>query len=112
LHNKNINKEFIMQLNVTQVNARLFSVSKESKMMVADHSDLGNVDLFQRLYDDAADAGFALFNPLTGAVTRWSLEREERNNEDELQVCIFSPCPETLRTFPQLAGWTVHVLND
>lgn len=97
---------------VAAVNIRHFNVAKKSKILVSEASDLREHNLKQPLYDDAADAGFALWNPATNAVTRWAFAEEVRDNEGDLLVTYYSPTPETLRKFPQLNGWTIHILND
>lgn len=88
-----------------------FSVSLEDKSLVTEHSDLGrNVQILQRLYDDACDVGIAIRGRI--GVTYWYMHEEERDNEGDLQVTIYKPCPETLHKYPLLKGWTVHILND
>jgi hypothetical protein len=100
------------QLTLNSVDATLFTPDLQRRMLVAEHSDLRNVSLQQPLYDDACDVGIALYNPRTHALTRWHFVREERDGEGELQVTIFHPTPESLRNYPQLSGWSIHVLND
>ncbi len=105
-----------MQLNVpvflvTHPGFQL-TANKVSKILVAEHSDMGRIDLLSQLYDDACDVGFAVYNQRTNAMTRWHLIREEKDSEGDLQVTIFGPCSETLRMHRNLQGWTLHVLND
>lgn len=98
-------------MKLTPFSGALFSVSLEEKSLVAEHSDLGCYPgIQQRIYDDACDVGFAILGRV--GVTTWCLAKEERDGEGDLQVTIFEPTPETLRKYPHLAGWTVHVLND
>ena len=87
-----------------------FSVSREEKSLLAEHSDLGRVQLQQRLYDDACDVGIAIRGK--GGVTVWYLHEEQCDREGDLEVTIYMPTSETLRKHPQLEGWTVHILND
>jgi hypothetical protein len=101
-----------MELRVSAVDVKLFSVSNEYKMFVADASDLRGHNLEQRMYDDSADVGFALWNARTNTVTRWAYYAEQRDRENELLVTLYAPLPSTLRTHPQLNGWKVHVIND
>lgn len=100
-----------MQLNVTQVNSKGFGHSAARKLLVTEHSDIGNVR-WQRLYDDAIDIGCALRNPSTGNVTRWYVAEEVRDAEGELQLTILKPASETVHWLRYLAGYELHVLND
>lgn len=102
-----------MQLNVVQFNSALFSHFPATKALVAEISDLGARNPFQPLYDDAADAGFALLNHKTGNVTRWSLSNTLRDPvENEVLGWNLVPTPETLRSNPETAGYTIRLLND
>jgi hypothetical protein len=104
-----------MQLNVPVFrieHVMQLTVNTGSKMLVTEHSDMGNMPLLSQLYDDACDVGLAMLNTQTGAQTRWHLLREEKDAEGDLQVTVFAPCHETLRMHRALQGWTLHVLND
>jgi hypothetical protein len=101
-----------MELQVSAVDVKLFSVSSEYKTFVADASELRGHNLEQRLYDDSADAGFALWNARTNTVTRWAYYSERRDRENELVATLYTPTPSTLRKHPMLLGWQIHVLND
>lgn len=101
-----------MQLNPIPFHVNVsFSVLTTKKRIVIEHSSMGNMKLCSPLYDDAADVGLALYNPDSGVTTRWFMH-QEKYSSDDLDVTIFKPCTETLRTQPQLAGWELHVLND
>ena len=101
-----------MELRLAALDVRLFTVCAECKTFVAEASDLYSQPLQQRLYDDAADTGFALWNSVKNTVTRWYWAEDVRDGEGELIVTLYAPTSETLRMHPQLAGWKVHVLND
>ena len=101
-----------MELRISAVDVKHFTGCKECKSLVSEASDLREYNLLQRLYDDAADAGFALWNGETNAVTRWAFSEECKDVEGELLVTLYVPTPETLRKYPQLEGWKVHILND
>lgn len=103
-----------MQLHLSSINVAKFTCTAASKLFVAEHSDLkGEASLQQRLYDDACDVGFALYNPRTHALTRWAHSKDVVDErENELLCTIFVPTPETLRKYPGLLGWEIHVLND
>jgi hypothetical protein len=100
-----------MQLHPNPIHAKHFTCNAQHRIMVTEHSDIRNTR-WEQLYDDACDIGIVIHNPETGKTTRWYLHEELRDAERELQVTLFRPCPETLRTQPQLAGWEVHILND
>ena len=101
-----------MLLNVVQINSSLFSHFPKTKRLVAEISDI-HVSRFDRLYDDAADVGFAIRNEKTGNVTRWTLSNEVRDNvENELVAFNLVPTPESIRAQPILKGYTMTLLND
>jgi hypothetical protein len=101
-----------MELRLNAVDVKHFTVTNQYKLMYTDASDLRGYNLYQQLYDDAADVGFALWNAATNTVTRWHWAEERRDAEGELQVEYYLPTTETLRKYPQLAGWKVHIVND
>jgi len=103
-----------MQLQVYPINVAAFTCSAKGKMFVVEASDpwMRHFPTMQPLYDDAADVGFALYNPATNVTTNWYWAEEERDKEGDLVVEIFKPTHETLRKHPKLQGWTIHILND
>lgn len=101
-----------MQFELPTVSSESLSHSVARKLLVGEISTL-NLRYFGQLYDDAADVGFALRNPKTNNVTRWSLQNEMRDPvENELTGWVFVPAPETLRKNPELTSYELHVLND
>lgn len=102
-----------MQLNVPAVaiHVTTLTVIRASKLLVTEHSDLGNY-IWQPLYDDACDVGLALYNPTTGVTTRWALSEEILTAEKELVKTSFRPCSETLAKHPSLKDWMLVVFND
>lgn len=101
-----------MELQVPQIDARIFTHVKEEKKLVAEHSTAGNVSFTRRLYDDACDVGIQVFNPKTGSVTRWYLAGEDKDREGELQATNFRPCSESVRRNPEVEGYTIILFND
>lgn len=99
-----------MQLNVVQINSSLFNHFPKTKRLVAEISDIQLLN-FQRLYDDAADMGFALRNPKTGNVTRWAVAKEVRN-DGEIMGWSLVPTPESIQRQPVLEGYCITLLND
>jgi hypothetical protein len=102
-----------MELQVEVVNSKAFTHHPATKRLVAEISDI-QLGGFDRLYDDAADVGFALRNPKTGNVTRWSLADEVRTGgaDNELLGWYFKPTPESLYKNPALAGYCMTLIND
>lgn len=95
--------------NITPKSSSMFSVDVAEKMMIVEHSTLR--PQYVQLYDDACDAGIAIRSERTGAITYWYFAEEIKDGEGDLQVTILKPVTETVRKFPHLEGWTVHVLN-
>lgn len=101
-----------MKLNVAQVNSSVFMHFPKTKSLVAAISDIG-IRSFQPPYDDAADVGFALRNEKTGNVTRWALSETLRDPaEGEIIGWKMIPTTESVRSNPQMEGYTIHLLND
>lgn len=113
-----------MEMNVVQVNSALFSHYPTTKRLEVEISDIG-VRKFQRLYNDAADVGFALRNPKTGNVTRWAVTSvvrgpDEISNYEAVEGCIdddvlgwyLVPTSESLRRNPQMKGYCIMLIND
>jgi hypothetical protein len=101
-----------MELRISAVDVKLFTISVQYRTFVAEASDLFEYRLKQRLYDTSADVGFGLWNAGTNAVTRWVHEKDIRDGEGDITVTYYTPTPETLCKFPQLKGWKIHILND
>ena len=89
-----------------ELSTKLFTVDAKQKMFIAEVSDLP--PRRGTLY------GFALKSQNTGKISDWAFKREELSeDEDEELLCtIYVPTVKTLQSEPQLAGWTVHILND
>lgn len=95
--------------------SRLFGVQKDSKAFVAEMSDLNGVNLFNQLYADACDTGFAMESSRTGDKAVFYFVEEIMHgpaNERELAGWLFKPTNETLRKMPHLKDWSVTVFND
>lgn len=101
----------LLRISPLTATARVWSISKKHKTLIAEHSDLGSPQLYNRIYDDACDVGIALHNPKSGKTTTWYLA-DEISHEGDLEVWVFKPLNSEIRKFPNLAGWEVHILND
>lgn len=99
------------QLNVVQINSKLFMHLASKKRLFTEMSDIHNAQ-FQRLYDDACDVGFALRNPKTGNVTRWHLAATHKDREGDVFEWELHPCPETVRRNPSTQGYKMIIAND
>ena len=115
LHNRYIEaKDTDMQLTPQVISPQkgVIGHNAKAKLLLADISDLG-LRRFERLYDDACDVGFALRNPETGNITRWSLLDEIRDpRENELLGWMLVPTFETLNKQPELRGYQFNIVND
>lgn len=84
--------------------------------LVVEASDLGlrPGHQWERLYDDACDVGIALLSHRTGTVVRWYLQEGETVTDAEGEVVCWKlrPCSESLRLNPDVAHYTLHILND
>ena len=100
-------------LDITPFSIKLFTHNPESKMLIAEASDLccWKQALFRRLYDDACDIGIALYNPRTGSTTHWYTCAEVME-QDELTAWILQPTVESCRKHPGVQFYTMHILND
>lgn len=99
-----------MRLTHNAFPSKFFTVHPDSKMIVAEASDLGFRDAYQ-LYDDACDVGICIASK-TGRIEEFYLpcdgSGEIKNDEGELLVWRFTPANQKLRE----EGWEVHILND
>lgn len=101
-----------MQLQLNPIPVSFFTASKTTKILVTERSDCMGFNLLQQLYDDACDVGVAVYNPDTHKVTYWYWEQDVKDHEGDLIVSIYKPTHETLRSHPQLTGWSVRIQND
>jgi hypothetical protein len=101
------------QLNIVgiPVDKGQFGVSAKQKLLIAEHSDLGNPNLFNRIYDDACDVGISLYNGKTNKKTTWYFLKEDKWC-DEVVAWVFRPIHEDVYRNPALKGWEVRILND
>ena len=103
-----------MQLNPCILAVHRFYTHVGTKVKSAEASELG----FKpgevpggRLYDDACDSGITLNVMGTDVYTHW-YEGEAQHFQGEVTAWVFHPTTETLRRWPHLQGWQVHILND
>jgi hypothetical protein len=82
-------KEETMILEPAPISTERFTYSADSKVFVAEASDLGDFRL-GRVYDDACDVGMTLVSKRSGARLVFALSREVRNSEGELLFTEFA----------------------
>lgn len=93
------------------VSSVLFSVDKSEKMMMVEDSTLSHYVKLDRIYEDACDVGFSIKSDKTGGIVTW-YEADTISERGELVATIFRPISESIRKFPAVKGWEIHVLND
>ena len=95
-------------------NTTQFTVDRGRKTFIADITDLPykGAALFDRLYNDACDAGFTFISSRTGHRSKWYFSCTGHDAEGELQGWTFLPDSQSIRNHPQLKDWKVVVIND
>ena len=91
-----------------------FTHNKETRSFVADASDLGNFNIFQRIYGHPyADVGFMVCNPNTNTTILVTLFQELADYENN-EVCgwDFTPCENDVKVNPKLRGYSFRIIND
>jgi hypothetical protein len=102
-----------MKLHLRALSSNEFTWSKESKSFSAEMSDFRGVDrdLFQRIYDDACDTGFAMYSERTGTTETFYFSKEifsGRGEDRELAGWEFLPLNKELADL----GIKVVIFND
>lgn len=89
-----------------------FDYSPERKEFHQDISMLSHsgIDIFSRLYDDAADQGFILKSHITGKELTFHLVNESRDGDGDVKFWVYELVPGVYD--PKVMGATVVVLND
>jgi len=90
-------------LPVSLIPINRFDYNEKSKTLIAERSSLQGLDIFGRLYKDAADVGFDI---LGRSVYRFYFSETNRINEEDIGGWVFLPvdnyCPIT----------SVVIIND
>lgn len=102
-----------MQLKLTPYSANNVEWLGRLKRGVVDASTLGlrPGHQFQPLYDDACDVGLALYNDKTQATVVWFWS-EDVFVDGDLAFYRLKPTYESVRKYPGLEGYELHILND
>ncbi|NBR07289.1 MAG: hypothetical protein EBT92_16205 [Planctomycetes bacterium] len=101
-----------LRLN-SPISLEQFTHNKDSRSFVADASDFGNFNFFQRIYDDAADVGFTICNPKSGRSILVTLFQELADYENnEVHGWEFTPSEHDVRLYPLLKNYKFVIFND
>lgn len=98
--------------NIVTYQVGQFHWHKDDKEFSCEHSDLNSGRIFDRVYDDACDVGFAMYNPKTGKTVRFYLASTDKCPDEEVAGWWFKPIPEDVRKNPRLEEVKVLVIND
>lgn len=96
------------QMDVNAIDSGRFTWDKENKSLVIEISDLHDFNIYQKIYSDAADRGFAIRSSRTGKVELFYYCETVKNDEGEIQYWRFRPVNKLLRLKIQ----EVLIFND
>jgi hypothetical protein len=103
-------------LPVRSIKSDIFSYVNETKTFCAEISTIqGNFPsfaIFQQIYDDACDVGFAMVSANTGTVVRFYHASTDLDNEGDIMGWRFKPISEDVRRVSKLDGVSVLIIND
>lgn len=82
----------------------------------AEHSSI-RIPLFNRIYNDACDAGFAVCSDKSGQIAIFAHYDTDMDQQDEAGwhfVCIglMSKCGKFIRRKPELSNINIVIIND
>lgn len=96
--------------------SKLFSYNASTQMFTAEASELDHVaqdgNWMDRIYNDAADAGFTMVSDRTGERVVFVHTEVTRNDDGDIESWDFKPTSESLRKFPHLKDCVLVVFND
>lgn len=96
-------------LVATVFSSNAFDHNKGS--FVAEASTLGR-GFLGKIWNDSADVGFAMRSIRTGDKVIFALEKEHRDDENEITHWVFKPTAFAIRNNPDLANVKATVFND
>lgn len=96
----------------TPVRLQIFTHDSSKQLFIAEASDIGDAQLFQRIYDDACDVGFMVCNPGTGQTILVTLFKETRDDEGEVINWLFTPSFDDVQRHPKLKNYRFLIYND
>lgn len=73
-----------MKLNVPVYSSKFFSYHKETNTLVAEHSDMNNAPILNRIYDDACDVGFKIRSERTGVEKLFYFTHVDKDGEGDV----------------------------
>ena len=106
-----------MAIIARKMSTKDFDFQKDTKCFCAEASDLGRGwehRAFSQIYDDAADSGFTLVNPVTGEEATFSFSHHDYSDQEKTEIAgwNFTIIPASVRVHPKCAGVTVLIIND
>jgi hypothetical protein len=109
-------KHLISTIGQTAFSVDDFDYDKETRMFSQDISMLAhgcdNRPVFCKIYPVSCDLGLVLINHKTGNETKWAVDGEDRDGDNEISGWRLVPTAETIRKFPRLIAVTMLIVND
>lgn len=96
----------------TPVSLQIFAHDSSKRLFIAEASDIGDAQLFQRIYDDACDVGFTVCNPYTDQTITVTLLNEESDDEGEVISWTYVPNFDDVQRHPKLKDYRFLIFND
>lgn len=67
--------------------------------------------MFGRIFPDSCDEGLYIVSDKTGAEAGFAVDKEERNDDNDVAFWVLLPTAETRRKFPLLKDAKVTIFN-
>ena len=96
----------------TPVSLSLFTHNSADKVFIAEASDIGDDQLFQRVYNDACDVGFNVVNVASGQSILVTLLKETQDDDGETVSWEYVPSYEDVQRHPKLKNYRFLIYND
>lgn len=102
-----------MKSHIPSVSSAMFVNDRQKKTLIANMSAL-NIKPFNRLNVDRHDLGLILDDATTRELSDWKLTAEVliKEGAPDIAEWVFSPTPVSATQYPELAGYTLTVLNE
>jgi hypothetical protein len=102
----------LQSIDINAVDSRKFSYHATKKTFFAEASDLYGHNLYQQVYDDAIDVGFAIRNYASGNIKRFYMATAHKDREGDITHWTFKLIAEDARKNPELKDLSVVIFND
>lgn len=96
----------------TPVSLSLFTHNSTDKVFISEASDIGDDQLFQRVYNDACDVGFNVVNVASGQSILVTLLKETQDDDGETVSWEYVPSYEDVQRHPKLKNYRFLIYND